>query len=65
MNTNYWTQDLDSVKALYAAHVKEFEDSLLAGVEWKELEAKRRLITELSIVIDRRMKSVHQDFTKQ
>lgn len=64
MNTNYWTQDLDELKALYATHVKEFESSLLAGAEWTELAEKRRLITELSIVIDRRVKGLPQDFTE-
>ena len=61
MNTNFWSQDLDSLKALHATCSKELEAALLEGMDWKQLEEKRRLVTQLSIVIDRRTKGIPQN----
>jgi len=46
-----WNLDAVTLRSLYEHHEKELKTDLLAGKEWQEVQDKRRMVTELSIVL--------------
>ncbi|RYF83719.1 MAG: hypothetical protein EON98_10045 [Chitinophagaceae bacterium] len=46
-----WKLDTDALKLMYDQHQKELKEALLEGTDWKEVQDKRKLVTELSIIL--------------
>lgn len=59
MNPELWSQDLDSLKQMYVSESKLLTEALLHGADWKELESKRKLLSQLSLVIDRKKEGIN------
>lgn len=56
MENNQWeVYDLDTLKSLYEKEEADLTDSLLKGVSWESLRDQRRSVTELAIVIHKKM----------
>ena len=49
-----WNLDANALRSLYEQHEKEFMTELLAGKEWKDVQDKRKFLTELSIILHHR-----------
>jgi hypothetical protein len=54
MNNEFESLSIDSLKALLVTHQTELEKALLDGVTWQKAQKKRKLVTELSILIHKR-----------
>jgi hypothetical protein len=50
--------DIIALKRLYIEKTKELNSILLKGVEWKQADALKREVTQLSIELDKRL---HRD----
>jgi hypothetical protein len=59
MYQELWSQDLDSLKQMYASESKKLVEALLQGADWEEVEDKRKLVTQLSVVIDRKKEGIN------
>jgi hypothetical protein len=59
MNQELWNRDLDSLKQMYVSESKALTEALLQGADWKDVEDKRRLLTQLSLVIDRKKEGIN------
>ena len=46
-----WKLDTDALKLMYDQHQKELKEALLEGIDWKEVQDKRKLVTELCIIL--------------
>jgi hypothetical protein len=56
MENNQWeAYDLGTLKSLYEKEKADLTDSLLKGVSWESLRDQRRSVTELAIVIHKKM----------
>jgi hypothetical protein len=54
MSNEFETQDIETLKARLAYHQQELEKALLDGASWKEVQNHRKIVTELSILMDKR-----------
>jgi hypothetical protein len=58
MEKDLWSLDLDSLKTMYTAQSAKLSNALLDGTDWETLNEQRILVTQLSIVIERKSKAV-------
>ncbi len=49
-----WKQDISTLKALYIQESQNLNQQLLSGADWSALEEKRKLVSTLAKVIDRK-----------
>ncbi len=59
MYQELWSHDLDSLKKMFVSESRELTEALLQGADWEEVEDKRRLVTQLSLVIDRKSEGIN------
>lgn len=58
MDNELWSLDLDSLKSMYATQTEKLAKALLEGSDWDALNEQRILVTQLSIVIERKSSGV-------
>jgi hypothetical protein len=58
MNQELWTRDLDSLNQMYQAESKAMTEALLQGADWCEVEDRRKLLVQLSLIIDRKKEGI-------
>jgi hypothetical protein len=46
-----WKMDPEILQSLFDQHQRDLNTALLEGAEWKDVQEKRKLVTELSIVL--------------
>lgn len=54
MYQQLWKMDLESLKTLYIQESQSLAEALLQGAEWSQLAEKRKQITQISIIIERK-----------
>lgn len=59
MNQELWSQDLDSLNQMFVNESNSLKEALLQGAAWEEVEDKRKLLTQLSLVIDRKKEGIN------
>ena len=59
MNNELWSQDLDSLNQMLVNETRSLTEALLQGAHWEAVEDKRKLITQLSLVIDRKKEGIN------
>lgn len=52
---DYNRMDIIALKRLYIEKSKELYQQILAGMGWREVEEQKRLVTHLSIELDKRL----------
>ena len=61
MKEHLWNKDIEELKALYVQHSQNLNHAILQGVDWGSLEEQRKLVSELSKVIDMKREGMNQD----
>ncbi len=54
MDQDLWRLDLEALKIMYVQQSGRLATLLLEGVDWEELNEQRAIVTELSIIIERK-----------
>jgi hypothetical protein len=54
MDNEFLKLDVEEMRNLLVKHQADLEKALIDGASWKEVQKQRKLITELSILIDKR-----------
>jgi hypothetical protein len=58
MNFNLSDYDVDSLRTLYERENENLKTQLLNGAQWEDVKELRFRITELSIALSRKIKSI-------
>jgi len=54
-----WKLDTDALRSLHEQQQRELTAALLQGADWKDVQDKRRAVTELSIILYHRTTSTN------
>ena len=57
------TLDLSILKALYDGECKELERKLLHGALWEEVEQQRKKVSEISMILHKKIQDHQEDRT--
>jgi len=55
MSSKLWELDLSVLRSMYEKEKSDLNRALLNGASWEEMKDQRRLVTELSIALHKRM----------
>jgi hypothetical protein len=55
MEQEWRSLDAEALRSLYQQKQQEFTTALLNGADWKEVQEQRKLVTELSIALYKRV----------
>jgi hypothetical protein len=55
MKRGYEDLDIETLQRLYAAQEKELETAVLSGKAWELVSLKRKILTELSILLHEKL----------
>jgi hypothetical protein len=55
MEKEWRSLDAEALRSLYQQKQQEFTVALLNGADWKEVQEQRKLVTELSIALYKRV----------
>ena len=57
MNTNWNDLELEALRVLFERETARLQNSLLSGCSWEEVKDQRQKVTELSIILHKKLSS--------